>query len=183
MEGKGLPPQLRRAEPGLRSLDIGFSTWYMGLMWWQTDKPGILARLGALESDQHAIESEDTLTSHQGEISSLRTRCGELEQVSGFLREKLEALALAVGEGIQRVDRDERRIKATVARAQKKLADSGFADEGLDAEAHDLRLVDGTGGEERGVRAVPDEVAGAAEPASSIEGVTLEQLHRARGFY
>ena len=89
---------------------------------------------------------------------------------------------LAVSEGIERVDRSERRIKATVARARKELAARGFDDPGLEAEAHELRVVDGDGGADGGVPAVSEEVAEVDGAPSSIRGVSAAQLRQRWGY-
>jgi len=187
-KGWGFPFPSRQAEPGVRPIDNGFSTHTFAFMWPQQDLSGILARLAALESAQHAIESEGTPGEHGAAIDDLRARQDVLQGISGNLRAELDrygaqlkVLTAAVGEGIQRVERDERRIKATVARARKELADSGFEHEGLEAEATDLRLVDGAGGDEQGVPAVPEELAGDSDTPSSVPGVSVEELQRIRG--
>jgi len=134
----------------------------------------IQGRIDLLESGLDALGSRSTAADHGDKITELAAH-----QV--VLQRSVEQLTLAVAEGIERVDRAENRIKATIARARKQLKESGFESPGLDAEAHDLRLVDGTGGEERGVPAVRDEVAQPAEQASSVEGVPLATLQRVRG--
>lgn len=100
------------------------------------------------------------------------------ERMIEALEERIDSLRLAVSEGIQHVDRAENRIKATVARAQKKLEEHGYESPGLDAEALQLRLVDGGGSEESELPPVHPSVEGTP---SSIPGVTLEELQRARG--
>jgi len=52
----------------------------------------------------------------------------------------------------------------------------------LEAESDQLRLVDGDGGDVGGLRPVPAEVAPTAPEASSIKGVPLAALQRARGY-
>lgn len=65
-----------------------------------------------------------------------------LEELSG----RLDEMRHAVAEGIERVDRSERRIKQTVRRAREKLEAAGYTDDGLEAEAQQLQLLDGQGG-------------------------------------
>lgn len=101
------------------------------------------------------------------------------EQMIEALEERIDTLRLAVAEGIQHVERSENRIKATVRRAREKFAEEGFESPGLDAEAAELRLIDGGGGEEGELPAVRQSVE---SPQSSIPGVTPEQLRSARGF-
>jgi len=103
------------------------------------------------------------------------------ENVDGLDAWKKE-IVIAVGEGIERTDRAERRIKASVQRARKQLESLGYVDDGLESEAVDLRLIDGDGSEKGGVPPVSAEVANAPEESSSVRGVPLETLKRARGY-
>lgn len=78
--------------------------------------------------------------------------------VSGY-DARLNHLTLAVAEGIQHVERAENRIRATVRRAREELLDAGFEPSpGLEAEARELRLVDGEGSARRELPAVRAEV-------------------------
>lgn len=95
---------------------------------------------------------------------------------------KIHELTHAVDEGIARTDRAERRIRAVVKRARDELAEGGFSDPGLEAEAADLRLIDGGGRDERGVQPMRENVADDSE-TSSVRGVPLSVLRRARGIY
>ena len=88
-------------------------------------------------------------------------------------------IVIAVSEGIERTDRAERRIKATVQRARKQLETLGYDDPGLEAEAVELRLLDGDGSDKSEVPPVP---AAMEESPSSIRGVSAETMRRARGF-
>jgi len=111
------------------------------------------------------------------------------DQVAGTQEQAIETLTRtmaetreAVAQGIQHVDRSERRIKATVTRARKQLKELGYEDPGLEAESADLQLVDDSGSEEVGVPPVQSDVAEPAKEASSVRGVTLDQLRRVRGY-
>jgi hypothetical protein len=75
------------------------------------------------------------------------------------LARKIELLTRAVAEGIEHVDRSERRVRATVARARRELAESDHVSPGLEAEWHDLRDFDGEGSETVGVPPVRENVA------------------------
>ena len=88
-------------------------------------------------------------------------------------------IVIAVSEGIERTDRAERRIKATVQRARKQLETLGYDDPGLEAEAVELRLLDGDGSEKSELPPVSTPVE---ESASSVRGVSAETMRRARGF-
>jgi len=94
------------------------------------------------------------------------------------LQEEFGVLRMAVAEGIEHVERVERRIQATVRRARKELAEEGVEHPGLEAEASELQLIDGGGSDRAWVPPVPENVGGAE---SSIPGVTQEQIRRVRG--
>ena len=96
--------------------------------------------------------------------------------------EKIKRLTFGVEEGIQRTDRAERRIHATIKRARKELAEHGYESPGLEVEAAELRLVDGGGSPGDTVPAVLEGVEPLHEEASSIKGVSAEALRRVRGY-
>jgi len=115
-------------------------------------------------------------------LDSQHADVGELiEQVDSHDAWRKE-IVIAVSEGIERTDRAERRIKATVQRARRQLESLGYVDDPLEAEAVELRLIDGEGSEKRGVPPVPAEVENAEPESSSVRGVPLETLKRARGY-
>ena len=122
-------------------------------------------------------------------LAGIRERADQVDVVLRTLAKafedmdhRMKDLLISVADGIERVDRSERRIHATVKRARKELADSGFESPGLEAEAAELRLVDGAGREGGGVPAVPPSVDGAEEGPSSIKGVSAVTLRKVRGF-
>jgi len=116
-------------------------------------------------------------TAIEGLTETIATFAESIEQLNNEIKET----RLAVSEGIERVDRSERRIKATVARARSELESRGYKDPGLDAEAFELRDIDGNGSDESGLPAVPETVVESASQISSIRGVATEQLRRVRG--
>lgn len=116
---------------------------------------------------------ETLLKDLRGEIDNLVRRVDGLE--SGT-----KDITLAVSEGIERVDRSERRVRAVVRSARKELAAEGFEHPGLEAENRELQLVDGGGSSEGEVPTLPEEVAAAGGDGSSIAGVSAEALRRAR---
>jgi len=150
-------------------------------MWGKRDDPGYLARISVLERAMDELERRGVEAPTRQEIVALAARQDVFENQLDLFEERLTQTRHAVAEGIERVERTENRIKATIQRAKKELADGGHESPGLDAEARELRLVDGAGGEERGVPALPEEVAEFAGEASSVPGVTVEELQRARG--
>jgi len=98
------------------------------------------------------------------------------------LHTKIKDLTFAVSEGIERTDRAERRVRGVIQRARKELGARGYEDPGLEAEAYELRAVDGDGGKGEEVPAVPKEVATVGGAASSIKGVSAEILRKRWGF-
>lgn len=134
----------------------------MALVWWRIDR-----RMGAIVVSPPVVEApqiECTCTDYAPEIQELR--------------DALQETRAAVAEGIQHVERVEKRIRGTVRRARKELADNGFQHDGLEAEAEDLRLFDGDGGEDGWVPPVQQDVGDAP---SSIPGLSRMQLLRIRG--
>lgn len=91
-----------------------------------------------------------------------------LQEAVQHLRDRLDTLTHAIAEGIERVDRSERRIRQVVTRARQKLADSGLADDALEAEAEQLQLLDAERSGGRGVQPVHAPVASAPAPDLSI---------------
>jgi len=106
--------------------------------------------------------------------------CATREELD-ITNDKVKRLVGAIDEGIARVDRSEKRINATLARARKELKKRGYEDPGLEAEAAEFRDVNGAGSEEQRLPAVRAALAEAEEQASSIPGVPLATLQRARG--
>jgi len=125
------------------------------------------------------------LASLSPDITELRltnsTLSEEVGQIRALLDERIKRLTLAVAEGIEHIDRKEKRIDATITRARTQLKKQGLESDGLEAEAGQLRKLDGAGGEEQGLPAVREALAETQAQASSVPGVSLEQLHRARG--
>ena len=133
---------------------------------------GYLARLERVESAPAPSAHLETL---QAGADSARFDITEVQK-------QIRDLTLAIDEGIQRTDRAERRVRGVVQRARKELAKLGYEDPGLEAEAHELRVVDGDGGGDGGVPAVSEEVAEVEAAPSSIRGVSADQLRRRWGY-
>ena len=158
----------------------------------------LLRRLGKidhLETALEALQKHPTLGIDPSDIVSLRADQGHLKQASvafgdqlelfgsqmGEVTRRLDETRLAVSEGIERVDRAERRIKATVKRARSELASRGFQDDGLDAENFELQLLDGDGSEPSELPAVHETVEAVKPEASSVAGVPIDTLRKVRG--
>ena len=114
-------------------------------------------------------------------VTNLEALTVQLDKWISEQSQKIKDLTFAVSEGIERTDRAERRIRNAIQRARKELAARGFDDPGLEAEAHELRVVDGDGGGDGGLPAVQTEVAAAESTPSSIRGVSAETLRRRWG--
>ena len=139
-------------------------------------------RLFVLEERIKVLEERpESDPSEPYDDSGIMTLLEALAEEVAAIRAWRNDITLAVDEGIKRVDRAERRIKQTVTRARKELEERGFTDPGLDAEAHELRVIDGEGGDVEGVPPVSEDVEEPGDEPSSIPGVSLSQLHRARG--
>ena len=82
--------------------------------------------------------------------------------------ERLQNIAkdqnVAISEGIERTDRAERRVRATVARAKKRLDEAGYSDEGIQAEIQEFDQADGFGGRESPVQPLPNGLAQSTQP-------------------
>jgi len=167
-------------------------------MWWpwqkvtEWDLKRIQDRLDTVESRPIATDYSSQIKNANDLNAALLERisvlAGNVDEIAGahdelqasFLNSHKELL-FAVEEGIQRTERAERRIRTTIRSAQKKLADSGLADDAVDAEVAGLRLLDGEREPEGGVPPVREGVEDVTEQASSIKGVSLDTLRRARG--
>lgn len=139
----------------------------------------IIDRLGDLETAPRPIVSEaEILLAVTPILQTLDGRFAPLDplpEAFHALVQKMKELTFAVSEGIERSDRQERRIKGTVKRARKELADHGYEDPGLESEAQDLQLVDGEGSRQVGLQPVRPGVEADPEP-SSIAGVSIAEL-------
>lgn len=149
---------------------ITFTEWIK--MWKNSKLIDILKRLERLESEPRWAQSEDTLgdlrvemdglaASQEATISKMETIAANFDAFGGVnheLTKELNSMKLAISEGIERVDRAERRIKSTVARARKELAERGLTDDGLEAENYELQLLDGAGSETKELPAVSEVV-------------------------
>lgn len=93
---------------------------------------------------------------------------------------QMQELTIAVDTGVNRVQRSENRVRAIVQGARKELASHGFEHAGLEAEASQLHDVDGGGGDAEPVPAVPENVEAFDDTPSSIPGISVGTLRRAR---
>lgn len=101
-----------------------------------------LVRRKELELELVAIKAADVMNGDRLEL----------------LAKRLDTLTHAVAEGIERVDRSERRVRAVVKRAREELAEDGHVSDRLEAETHHLFGGDAPRGEEGRVPAVRPQV-------------------------
>lgn len=95
--------------------------------------------------------------------SALRAALDSHAEAIEALQSEVTDQHVAIAEGIRHVDRAERRVRAVVGRAKKRLDDAGISDAGLDGEVAELREIDGSGGPANGVSAVREGM-GAGSP-------------------
>lgn len=149
------------------------------------------ARLGRLEalldevqSDIRELERRPTpdddtgalRDSIQNLVESHHDQDERVRKLDEYVLQRLDTLTLAMAEGIERVTRSERRVNATVSRARKELATHGYESPGLEAEAAELQPIDGEGGGEGGVPAVPADVVEPLEQPRGIPGTVSQKL-------
>lgn len=140
---------------------------------------GIAARLEAIQTAQvPAVDRSDEPDRVTQLTDELRQLAVDVETIEHQFKDVLQAVA----EGIERTERAERRIQQTVKRARKELKEAGLEDPGLEAEHDQLRHTDGGRSLEDGVRPVRSGVVAPEEEASSVKGVSVGVLQRARGF-
>jgi len=150
---------------------------------WNKDTRRILDALSeeltGITSRLERVESAPTPTDRVLNLEELGVaQDAHLDQLTTQIKD----LTFAVSEGIERTDRAERRVRGVIQRARKELEARGYDDPGLEAEAHELRLVDGDGSKDGGVPPVSEEVAAGGGEASSIKGVSAELLRKRWGF-
>jgi len=92
-----------------------------------------------------------------------------------WARDAIADLTLALSEGIEHVDRSERRVRAVVQSAKRRMAQAGYDDPGVDAEDGQLQRLDVERSEREAVQHVPEDVDGAQEwvgtPWAAVPGI------------
>lgn len=170
-----------------------FHTTISGMWFLRKARFELAQRLSGIETRLERLETTPTFEFDLQTIeTTLKAVRADLERLSRYVDSHDDAVEelkgqnkdflIALSEGIERTDRAERRVKATVARARKELKARGYEDPGLDAEAYELREVHGEGSEEQGVLPMRTAVAEPHEDPSSIRGVSRGQLRRVTGF-
>ncbi len=135
------------------------------MQWPWISRRGLRECRGRLESLESTQANVDFLTQEMSRLSPIVAQTARERTSQAILEVRLETLegqrkemTLAIAEGIEHVDRAERRIKSTLQRAKTKLAGLGYQDDGVDAEMEELRLVNGGGGKESELPPVPEHV-------------------------
>lgn len=105
---------------------------------------------------------------------------GNLEARMSALEADHKDVRAAVAHGIEDIERVDNRIKATVRRVKTQLAEADLESPAIDAEAEQLRLIDGGGGDRVELPPVHE---GVEELQSSIPGVSAAELAKVRGTY
>lgn len=145
----------------------------------------LTARVADLGDTSPATALEDALDVERATTARHRTTTeAALERLAEGIeqgRADNKNMLFAISEGIERVDRAERRVKASIQRAQAKLRAHGLEDEGLEAEASEFLPANGDGGEPGRVPTMPPDVESAETEDSSVKGVSLETMKRFRG--
>ena len=127
---------------------------------------GIVGTMRAMESTLAAFEARESPQPGPEEHNRMNV-----------LEAGLADLTLAVAEGVNNVQRSERRVRAVVTGARRQLAEAGYEHAGLEAEHGELRSLDADSGNGEPVPAVPEAVDG-LDPhrASVIPGMTVRQM-------
>lgn len=114
------------------------------------------------------FEQDKTAPRQSYDDSELRAALDDHADHIDTLQEQIRAQTLAIDEGIRHVDRSERRVRAVVTRAQKRLEEHDLFDPALDGEAEQLRLGNGEGSAEESVHPMRPNVAAVQTPDMSV---------------
>lgn len=129
----------------------------------------------------HKLEPPSTLPDDFADM--LAVVVGKISEVGGRM-DALEAdhkdVRAAVAHGIEDIERVNNRIAATIRRTKTQLEEHGLESPALDAEAAQLRAVDGGGSEPDIVPPMPE---GVVNNESSIPGVSKDELAQIRGYH
>lgn len=131
---------------------------------------GILGRIAALIDAVNQIESRESAPPVPVDFDALESMAANITD-----------LRLAVDEGIKNVQRSERRVRAVVQSARKELAEQGFEHAGVEAEAGELREVDGEGSDNGALQPVPADVEVSPDLPSPAPGMTMRDFLNIRG--
>jgi len=130
------------------------------LIWFANHQVGVvLHKIGTLQPPNIPEQG------HPNAIDkALLTRLEELER-------QIPDLFKAVAEGIEHVDRNEKRVRGIVTGAKRRFAAEGYEDPGVEAEFDSLPDVDAGSGESQGVLPLSNDVGAVEEQGSAWETV------------
>lgn len=131
------------------------------------DAPPLLLDQEARHRLQALTERVDFVEQKVHGYLELRESLQGLTERVDSLSDRHRTLTVAVDEGIQHVDRSERRVRAVVASAQKRFEAEGYGDVGVDAEAAGLPPSDAPVSPDPELPALPGDVDSADAPALS----------------
>lgn len=134
---------------------------------------GVVAQRKEAPETTPEYASAESVRSHVVALDGLTARMGKLEADHTDVR-------AAVAHGIEDIERVDNRIKATIRRTTKQLEEAGVESPTLNAEAEQLRVIDGGGGDEPELPSLHEELD---EVPSSIPGVPASTLAKIRGIY
>ena len=86
------------------------------------------------------------------------------------LEKDIQTLYKAVADGIDHVDRNEKRVRGIVTGAKRRFAAEGFVDPGVDAEEDSLPRDHAAGGEDEGVPPMSDDLGIPQNPFQGVPG-------------
>jgi len=138
----------------------GVAVVVAALIWFANRQMGVVLReLGTLQPPA-------TLTTPQNpdELRQISTRTDALEQ-------QIQDLFLAVADGIDHVDRNEKRVRGIVTGAKRRFAAEGYEDPGVEAELDSLPPLDARSGEGQGVLPLSNDVGVVEQQGSSWDSV------------
>lgn len=93
-----------------------------------------------------------------------------LEELEDRTKDAIAKLTQAVANGIDHVDRNEKRVRGIVVGAKRRFEAEGYVDPGVDAEADTLPLVHEPGGEGEHLPTLSDGVEASPNPFQGIPG-------------
>jgi len=144
------------------------------------DLSGIFERIQALETKTIPAANREEIEVLGEALAGCEQTIMRLSGQGDTQATQIKDLVHAVAEGIERTARAERRIKSTVRRARKELADLGVEDPAIEEENRQLQLDDVDRSEPEPVQTVPESVADDDGGPSSIPGVSAGVLRRVR---
>jgi len=171
--------QLKALREDLEALDVAVAD-HIDEPRPSVDLTGIFERIQALESQPIPASLSVELEAIREATAGLERQYMVLTNQGDIQATQIKDLVHAVAEGIERTARAERRIKSTVRRARKELAELGVEDPALEEENRQLHLDDVDRSEPEPVQAVPESVADDDGGPSSIPGVSAGVLRRFR---